>query len=90
MIKALKKLLFLPGACLLFCCNDKHISNESNNSKQVYYEKLMKLKNFKLFTVGECDSDNVEPGMTIIDWVMNSKNGKVVQFKIAAGHNMEF
>jgi hypothetical protein len=64
-------------------------SQEKSSPKKDYYNKRMKWKNFKLYEVGECEGD-AESGTSIIDWIMNSKNGKVVQFKIAAGHIMEF
>ncbi|MCR9172649.1 MAG: hypothetical protein NXI10_09170 [bacterium] len=78
--------ILLPSliATVLSCGENPAPSSINENPKKAFYEKLMKTKNFKLEKMDDCSSADVEANTFHVDWVMNDRKGKVIQFRLAA------
>ena len=76
-------------------CEDdaKGTFSEKGQSRKQLYENKMRKKKFKFYQVGDCQKDyddNLKNGTIYLDWQMNSKNGKVIQFNILENCGSEF
>lgn len=83
-------LIFLLNSCEQ---SSRNISRSKSEARKYFYAQQMRKKDYKFYSIEDCEqkSEYVHHSDTVyFEWVMNSKKGKVIQFKLQQNCSSEF